>query len=763
MISGINLVRSIGQFEDASGSHFPLARVALVYAENGKGKTTLSAIMRSLSTGEPKPILDRRRLGAIQDPEVVLNTGAPPSIFRSGAWNVRDANVAVFDDEFVANNIYSGISIETTQRQNLHELILGAQGVAFGAELSQRAADIEDHNRKLRELGGAIPKASLGRFQVDAFCDLKPEADLDVKVESAEQRLRSAQSAQSIGASPPIPAISLPSVNVESISTLLQSGLQNLQETATEEVRGHLRTLGKKSERWVGEGYALHGSLKANGNNTCPFCAQDLGSSQLLHHYEAYFGAAYNRHKQDVGTFVTAFQKEHGPEALAGFERRVREASERRDFWKQFTNVSSTSFDTAEIARVWKTMWELVGAILDQKRGAPLEQLRLTAEATDAISAYDQARTEVSEKSNELTAANDGVKLAKEVAAHGNIAALDADLKSLVARRDRFRPEIAAACDAYVQERTAKSATEAARDQARTRLEQYRTSVFPQYQESVNDFLGRFNAGFRLEAVAPQNTRAGSSATFNVVVNNHQVDPSAVSGPSFRTVLSSGDRNTLALAFFFASTYLDPQIASKTIVIDDPMTSLDEHRSMHTIQEIKKLVPHVAQVIVLSHSKPFLFELWEAIANTQKSSIQLIRSQNGSVFASWDVSSETRSVYDQQIGAVQAYLRLADPSKARSVAESLRPILERFLRIAYAEEYEPGMMIGVFAQKSRQRLSGGNPILGSNDTAELQALTDFANRFHHDSNPSYQTELINDGQLADMARRTLRFVTKPLN
>src|SRR5205085_2398910 len=81
--------------------------------------------------------------------------------------------------------------------------------------------------------------------------------------------------------------------------------------------------------------------------------------------------------------------------------------------------------------------------------------------------------------------------------------------------------------------------------------------------------------------------------------------------PSFRTTLSSGDRSTLALAFFFASLDHDPDLAARIVVIDDPITSLDDHRSLTTGHEIRRLVQRTSQVIILCHSKPFLCRLWE--------------------------------------------------------------------------------------------------------------------------------------------------------
>jgi hypothetical protein len=57
------------------------------YAENGRGKTTLSAILRSLA--DPVPILERKRVGGREPTKIVIEcTGSTqPAIFDNGAWN----------------------------------------------------------------------------------------------------------------------------------------------------------------------------------------------------------------------------------------------------------------------------------------------------------------------------------------------------------------------------------------------------------------------------------------------------------------------------------------------------------------------------------------------------------------------------------------------------------------------------------------------------------------------------------------------------
>lgn len=175
MINRLQLLRNIGQFDSVhAGAIIHLNRYVLIYAENGRGKTTLTAILRSLATGDPVPINERRRLAAINPPHVVLqcSVGHTPLVFENGAWNHTFSNMVVFDDRFVNENVYSGLSVDAEHRQNLHELVLGAQGVRLNRRLQELVQLIEEHNTELRNGAAAIPIGVRGTFTVDDFCEL---------------------------------------------------------------------------------------------------------------------------------------------------------------------------------------------------------------------------------------------------------------------------------------------------------------------------------------------------------------------------------------------------------------------------------------------------------------------------------------------------------------------------------------------------------------------------------------------------------------
>ena len=195
-------------------------------------------------------------------------------------------------------------------------------------------------------------------------------------------------------------------------------------------------------------------------------------------------------------------------------------------------------------------------------------------------------------------------------------------------------------------------------------------------------------------------------------------------------------------------------------MIDDPMTSLDEHRSLTTVQEMRRLEVRVAQMIVLSHSKPFLCALWEGADTLTRSAMRIARQGAGSTLAVWDVRQDCITEHDHRHELVAQYLQASDPTTERPVAGALRPILQAFMRVAYPAAFPPGTMLGHFHNICQQRLNTTNQILSAADTAELRALLDYANRFHHDTNGAWETAAINDHELTHYAGRVLAFAQR---
>ena len=762
MIEHINLLRNIGQFDSVSPpDNIAFTPFSLIYAENGRGKTMLAAVLRSLATGDPELISERQRLGSANPPHIVLSHSGQQAVFQNGAWTHTVPEIAIFDDAFVAANVCSGIDLSASNRQNLHELILGAQGVALNTALKKHVERIEKHNVDLREKDEAIPAAARGPCTVDAFCDLQADPDIDAKIQETERRLAAAKSTDAIRQRPDFIQISLPDFDVDAINAVLGQTLADLEADAAARVRTHLASLGPGGEAWVAEGMPRI-ALASEGldNDICPFCAQDLEGSELIAHYQAYFSDAYETLKTAIRQTGIDIRDAHAGDIPAAFERGIRTVVQNHEFWKDFAELPEIAVDTAAISREWTVAREAVVVQLRAKEASPLEQMALTAEALKANRVYRVRIAEIAALSDSLIACNERLDIAKEQAAADDLATLNDDLSRLNAGKARFDPSIAPHCDAYLAEKAAKRTTEGQRDQTREALDRYRQQIFSAYEEAINDYLRRFNATFRLGQVQSVNIRVGSSASYCIVINQQNVNVTAEKGPSFRNTLSAGDRNTLALAFFFASLDQDPNLSQKIVVIDDPMTSLDEHRSRNTRQEMRTLYARVIQMVVLSHSKPFLCALWEDLNTDTRSAYCISRAVVGSELTEWDVRNDSITEHDKRHELLSRYTQAGDPAIERSVAQALRPILEAFMRVAYPAHFPPGTILGPFIGVCRDRLGLHTEILSEADTNELRALLDYVNRFHHDTNAAWETEAINDAELIDFAGRTLLFASR---
>ena len=441
----------------------------------------------------------------------------------------------------------------------------------------------------------------------------------------------------------------------------------------------------------------------------------------------------------------------------------MRVTGERRQFWARFCDVPDATIDTAAIARDWRAAREAISEALSAKQAAPLERILLPNQARIAVTAYETHRQTVAAMNRQLQQTNTAIRVVKEQAAIGNPAVLATDVARLKAVKARHTPATAALCQTYLAEKAAKATTEQRRDKAKAALGEYRANTFPGYQTAINLYLERFNAGFRLDSVAPVDTRGGPACTYNVVINNMNNVPVPVAGgepapgqPAFRNTLSSGDRNTLALAFFFASLDQDLGLATKVVVIDDPISSLDEHRSLTTVQEIRRLALQASQVMVLSHSKSFLCRIWDGADRTMRAALQVTRDAAGSTIVEWDVDDDSVTEHDRRHAMLREYLTTGTPN-TREIARSIRPLLEAFLRVACPEHFPPGTLLGRFRDLCGQRVGTPQEILSAQHTQELRDLTEYANRFHHDPNPAWETETINDGELRGFVSRALRF------
>jgi len=119
LIVRIRLLRNVGTFDSVTaGAAIAFSCLTVIYAENGRGKTTLADVLRSLATGDPLPISERRRLAAQHPPHIIVECNdAPQPMFQDGGWTRTLPEMVVFDDVFVDDNVFSGLAVASNHRQ----------------------------------------------------------------------------------------------------------------------------------------------------------------------------------------------------------------------------------------------------------------------------------------------------------------------------------------------------------------------------------------------------------------------------------------------------------------------------------------------------------------------------------------------------------------------------------------------------------------------------------------------------------------------
>jgi wobble nucleotide-excising tRNase len=79
----------------------------------------------------------------------------------------------------------------------------------------------------------------------------------------------------------------------------------------------------------------------------------------------------------------------------------------------------------------------------------------------------------------------------------------------------------------------------------------------------------------------------------------------AVAEPDLDKIFSESDRRSLSLAIFLSSldTLAPAELAKTVVVLDDPVTSFDDHRVGQTHRKLVELADRCEQLILLSHFK----------------------------------------------------------------------------------------------------------------------------------------------------------------
>ncbi|MCC7311531.1 MAG: AAA family ATPase [Sulfuritalea sp.] len=731
MLERIEDIQGIGLLHHTNGKPHKCKQATLIYADNGRGKSTLATIFRSASTGNASLINACKTVDGTLVPKVVLQFGSGHKVtFENGTWSEQRPELLVFDADFIGRNVHSGGTVNTDHRKNLLEFALGEEAVAARAAVEKATADSKLAADKVQSVLGQISGYHQG-LSIDQFEKLPHVSDIDPKVSELQKRLTAASNVAAILAKPVPKPLDEPSFDIDGLFDALALSLKNVHADAEKIVKQHVTKLGGKgAELWLSQGRQL-----GNGSE-CPYCDQDITKNDLISAYQTHFNAAYADLKDRIAKLQGMVVTDTSASIIDGIAKGVGVAIAQASAWTEHVPTQAISFDAAAADLALGIFRDFATDLVCRKHAAPAEPLGSGGEKLKAASLWEQVLAPVRAVNTAIKGAEGLVSNYKAQLSTDSVAQLQQQINQLQATKRRYDPKV---LDLFVQIGTARASAEAAdkaKKAARETLDSLMTTTLSKYQTSINSLLKNFGASFSIKGMSA-NFRGNAPRTeYGLLLRGRDV---VLEGgpPSFATTLSEGDKRTLAFAFFVASTIHDSKLASRTVVVDDPMCSLDLNRRQHTIAVLKKVHLKAAQLIVFAHDPYFLRDLRDALHKEDKAApiaiFQLGAAPNDYTdFAMLDLDKECESPYSQHHRLLNEFAG-GNGGDPKSVAKLIRPMLEGYLHRRFPGLLPRDEMFGGVVVRIRDAVAPSPLCHAKNLVDELNEINDYVGQFHHDT------------------------------
>jgi wobble nucleotide-excising tRNase len=744
----ITTIKNVGRFRAASVRGGEYGRFTLIYGGNGRGKTTLCSILRSLQRNDPKLIQRRKTFLATSEPEVGLLLDSGLVRFAGGAWTAPQSDIHIFDQQFVTENVHGGDQIDVEHRRNFYRIVVGPTGVALAEEVDRLDADVTSKQSEITAEKKVLEQHVPDGMTLDTFLKLAADADIDDKIERATKALKAINDEATIATRKLLTVPSLP-VLPHGFLDLLAKGIDGIAADAAARVQCHLaqHNFTNGGEVWLSQG------LPQIVDDRCPFCSTELDGNDLIDAYRGYFSEAYAEHKAAIAEMSTILSDALSSTVALRVEQSFGQVSAEAEFWKAYVDHGfNPSGASDRILREVGALFDVASAMLEAKAAAPLEPVNASTNFTAALAAWSATTAELEAETATLTTVNRHIQAVKDANANTSKSSAESTLTALHSVKKRHSAPVLGLAANYAKLLGEKKAIVEAKEAKKAALDAYDAAILGTYEADINRFLVSFGASFRLAQTSKNYVGKVPQSAYCLRFDTSDVDVTKANtdDPGFDTAMSAGDKNTFALAFFLSQIKRDPNIANKIIVFDDPFTSLDDFRRAMTAKEIVRAGEpgKAAQVILLSHDKFFLDAVRGMIHGHTCTPLQISASAGGSSVEPWDIDREIKEGY------LHDHMRLQDFAEGRSgdardMRMTMRPLLEKYIRYRFPNQILEGKWLGDMLAVIRADTT--HPLTLQYN--EIDDINNYTAPFHHDPN----TPFVED-EVRTYAQRTIAIV-----
>lgn len=796
MIHKIEKLVSIGKFRNyQSSGDVAFRKLTLFYADNGSGKTTLTAIFRSLTQGKPDIVTNRMSLNpnVSQSAQIIQKNSRGENVyhtFRVAGWSNPFPDIEIFDVHFVNENIYSGFDFNEEHKKQLHEFVIGAQGIVIKQKIEEnkrekalvRQTIIQLETQIIQQVGNGLNEGLLATFTSLRTTEVD---DIDRKIEDAKVVLHTAKANEVIQTLRPLEKLSNINLGIdfEIIARDLNTTTKTIQnETLKKVFNEHCTDLIENSiespENWLRVGYKYLDKKKGEGeagpsNLQCPFCKQEISFSlEIVNAYVLLFDDELNAFIQRLHNHLAAITSYNADTSIQLNKNIHVNNTTKAETWSRYllTGVCPIYPNTDYEEALKEKLLALIISV-SKKTQNPLAEIGIE-DVLALKAAVMLINNHISHYNQNVTAYNDLITNLRQSVITEQQA--QNTLNLLYRTKKRYDPAIDTLCNELTNQKQYLTTLEQAYRQLVEQERVTATALFSSYKERINYYLGTvFRTPFRIENVvniSPQGRATQSKIGYKLTINGYDIAFDTSQPYSTKDCLSEGDKSTIALAFFLAKIDLDTNKANKILFIDDPLSSFDTNRRLYTVQIIQELLPHVKQIVVLSHNEYFLYELSKSIARGEKKTLRICEdfTCNASKIELLDLDELVEIDYFKHIKELEGFLINPDISKKDRVLGIMRNVLEAHIQFKFYRQTrattDSSRTFGKLIDELEQhRVVFRNDTTPPSIISKLRTINAISCKPHHgEPIPHYVPSTIGVTELANFVRDTLDLIDNRL-
>jgi wobble nucleotide-excising tRNase len=769
MITKITQIEKLSRFKAFSSSHssLELGPANLLYAPNGHGKSTISDIVRSFLTNDPAIIVKRTSKVYPGTPVVHLTHSTPlvHSHFNTAqTWTnaLTDENCLVFDKAFIQQNVHT-TTVEHDHKKKMYTLLVGSGAITAKAEVSRKRQILTDLQRVKNDIAGQFNRLGVRGVTIAEFAamECENEATLIKERDDTKKKLEAAGNPEIVKAKVELSKLTHPySIEEElknACTDTVTGGSKEAIELIKQHSQDHIHGTPQQRRQFLAASVDAMGSKSATH---CPTCGQSLAGTpeELVAAMFAIFSKEYLELRKQVSVERESLEKLNDTAITGAIKSSTEINLTRHGEWSAYIKDLPVLDDLSGLDEAALNLTEskkkLIEKLAEKHDEVGLiigsELTAYTAAVTTfttMINQYNEGAEEINKQIREYKAKIDTTQKAglekQLIGIENRLLRAGLNAQSLVVDYIANEPAVTNAANDHVA---------ALKD-----FEEAQKEVIAKHGKVINDVLTRSGARFQISGIeqGKKSVSTDPYIEYSITLVGGTDDAETAAGEAIGYILSDGEKNLLAFAFFW-SLLVHSDLSKTTAIFDDPLSSVDESWRFNLIKLLQEATENgLHQLFILTHFMDFARVTAQQFHSIKQLTITNGGPANGHSLESCDVESLARELQYKRIDLLQEYI--ADPrtSKPEIIQGEIRILLESALKSKYYLKLKPYIMsrgwLRDFVEDTALK-----PLLISNGSyTDLSDLTTVSGYAHHENPPAYQFDETQATTYAQLALDTL--------